>query len=152
VIGTPGIAKSVSLLYPLLDHILKSNNSPDSSPVLLHSVAGRDAYLFCAGSCWELSEFMTESKLGPLRLSHYPGLVYLVDGPTGSASHIGDSLKGENTRTILASYPGRENYYEFLKQGQMFTMPCWSLEELKEARLLVCPDVTEQMVEARYDK
>ncbi len=151
VIGTPGIAKSVSLLYPLLDHILQSNTGTNSSPVLLHSVAQGNAFLFFNGSCWKLSEFRTAPQLYSLRacLSKYPGLLYLVDGPTGNHSHIGDLLIG---RTILVSSPGRENYYEFLKQGLRFMMPCWSLEELLEARKLVSPNTTEQMVRDRYER
>ena len=66
IIGTPGIAKSVSLLYPLLDHILKSKNSPDSSPVLLHSVSGDEAYLFFDGSCWNIPKFMSSPELNQL--------------------------------------------------------------------------------------
>jgi hypothetical protein len=154
VIGTPGIAKSVSLLYPLLDHFLPSKTCANSSPVLLHSVARGDAYLFFNGSCWELKKFITSPKFDSLHvcLSNYPGLLYLVDGPTGNTSHIGNSLKGENTRTILASSPDRENYCEFLKQGFRFLMPCWSLDELLEARKLVSPTTTEHIVRDRYNR
>jgi hypothetical protein len=103
VIGTPGIAKSVSLLYPLLDHFLQSNTSTNSSPVLLHSVAREDAYLFFNDSCWELPKFMTEQKLFPIHrtLIDYPGLLYLVDGPTGNNSHIGSSLRKYKNYTFL---------------------------------------------------
>jgi len=154
VIGTPGIAKSVSLLYPLLDHFLQSKTCTNSSPVLLHSVARGDAYLFFNGSCWKLREFTTDPTFKSLRacLSDYPGLLYLVDGPTGNNSHIGNSLQGKNAKTILVSSPGKQNYYEFLKQGLRFTMPCWSLEEFLEARELVNPDVTEQLVRNRYER
>ena len=75
-----------------------------------------------------------------------------MDGPTASRPHIGASLEGDLSKTILVSSPGRENYHEFLKQGFRFTMPCWSLEELLEARSLINPNVTEQMVLDRYYK
>lgn len=145
IIGTPGIAKSVSLLYPLLDHI--ANKSPDT-PVVLHS--GEDAHVFVDGSCWTIFDFMDSTRIMKSCLKRYPELLYLVDGPAGIKSHL--DIRGRGAKTILASSPGKQNYHEFLKQGFRFMMPCWSLEELLEARELVNPDVTEQMVIDRYEK
>ncbi len=78
----------------------------------------------------------------------YPGLLNLVDGPTGAQSHM--NLEGIKSKTILASSPGKRNYHEFLKQGSKFAMPPWSLEELLEAREFINSDVTEEMVRERY--
>jgi hypothetical protein len=101
VIGTPGIAKSVSRLYPLLNHHLKWKNSLDSPPVLLHSIERDDLFLFFDGSCWKIPEFMSETQF-TLRncLRDYPGLVYLVDDPIGSKSHIGSSLMGDGSKSL----------------------------------------------------
>ena len=45
IIGTPGIAKSVSILYPMLKYFIKyENDIINAPPVVLQS--GEDAYLF----------------------------------------------------------------------------------------------------------
>lgn len=146
IIGTPGIAKSVSLLYPLLDHL--ANKSPDI-PVLLHSA--NYSSLFLDGNCWIFTELMADSVLGIAAcLVQYPELLYLVDGPTGENSHL--ILSGIKSNTILASSPAKDRYYEFLKGGAKLMMPGWSLEELLEAREDMNPNISEKTVRERYWK
>lgn len=144
IIGTPGIAKSVSLLYPLLDHIA---NKPVDIPVLLHSKG--NGYLFLDRTCWEINDLMTARGIA-ICLRKYPGLLYLVDGPTGKQSHL--NLEGENSKTILASSPAKAHYHEFLKDGATLMMPGWSLEELLEAREDINPKISENTVRERHSK
>ena len=147
IIGTPGIAKSVSLLYPLLDHL--ANKSPDI-PVLLHSA--KKGFLFLDGTLWRIPELMVDSLVG-IRdcLVQYPELLYLVDGPTGKNSHL--EISGINAKTILASSPAKDKYHEFLKEvGVPLMMPGWSLEELLEAREDMNPNISEKTVRERYWK
>lgn len=146
IIGTPGIAKSVSLLYPLLDHL--ANKSADI-PVLLHS--GGEASIFWNGSYWKIHKLMSDSMGGITScLQDYPELLYLVDGPTGVHSHL--MIQGKNAKTILASSPDKKNYHEFLKGGATLMMPGWSLEELLEAREDINSKISEKTVRERYSK
>jgi len=52
VIGTPGVAKSVSLLYPLLKHFtphVADKSFEKAPPVVIHSVLGGQAFIFLEG-------------------------------------------------------------------------------------------------------
>ena len=147
IIGTPGIAKSVSLLYPLLTHFGQYKDSiTDAPPVMLQSCMADDAHLFFNGSYWKVTDFMTEKELKRI-LKGIPSLLYLVDGPTSSKDFVG-IIKG---RTILASSPDRNGYYEFLKQGGSFIMPGWSLDEILESKPFIRKELSDDEVIRRFD-
>ena len=147
IIGTPGIAKSVSLLYPLLSHFGQYKHSiADAPPILLHSCFTNDAHLFFNGSYWKVKDFMTETVLIRI-LSECTDLLYLADGPTPTKS-LYEGMKG---RTILASSPDRRGYKEFLKQGGSFIMPGWSLDEILESKPFIKEELSDDEVIRRFD-
>ena len=147
IIGTPGIAKSVSLLYPLLSHFGQYKDSiSDAPPVLLHCCRTDVAHLFFNGSYWKVKDFMTETVLIRI-LSECTDLLYLADGPTPTKSLYG-GMKG---RTILASSPDRSGYYEILKHGDSFIMPGWSLDEILESKPFIKKELSDDEVIRRFD-
>ena len=147
IIGTPGIAKSVSLLYPILSHFGQYKDSiADAPPVLLHSCRTDDAHLFFNGSYWQVTDFMTEKQLKRI-LKEIRNLLYLADGPTSSTNLV-EGMKG---RIILASSPDRKGYKEFLKQGETFIMPGWSLDEILESKPFIRKELSDDEVIRRFD-
>ena len=148
IIGTPGIAKSVSLLYPLLSHFGQYKDSiSDAPPVLLHSCMGDIAHLFFNGSYWEVIDFMRgQSNLKNI-LSEFTDLLYLADAPK-PATHLVTNMK---YKTIIASSPDRSGYYEILKHGDSFIMPGWSLDEILESKPFIKEELSDDEVIRRFD-
>ena len=146
IIGTPGIAKSVSLLYRLLSHFGQYKDSiSDAPPVLIHTCNTDDAHLFFNGSYWKLKDFM--SGYLQIILMDCKNLLYLADGPTSSKGLV-EGMKG---RIILASSPDRSGYKEFLKQGSSRIMPGWSLDELLESKPFIRKELSDDEVIRRFD-
>jgi len=148
IIGTPGIAKSVSLLYPILSHFGQYKDSiADAPPVLLHSCRTDDAHLFFDRSYWKVTRFIREQGDLIAILTEIRNLLYLADGPTSSTNLV-EGMKG---RTILASSPDRKGYKEFLKQGETFIMPGWSLDEILESKPFIKEELSDGEVIRRFN-
>ena len=148
IIGTPGIAKSVSLLYRLLSHFGQYKDSiADAPPVLLHSCLTDEAHLFFNGSYWKVKGLITEQKNLRNILRDCPNVLYLADGPTTDKSLV-PAMK---YKTILASQPDKESYHHALKDGDSFIMPGWSLDEILESKPFIRKELSDDEVIRRFD-
>ena len=148
IIGTPGNAKSVSLLYPLLTHFGQYKDSiADAPPVLLHSCLTDEAHLFFNGSYWKVKGLITEQKNLRNILRECPNVLYLADGPTTDKSLV-PAMK---YKTILASQPGKKSYHHVLKDGDSFIMPGWSLDEILESKPFIRKELSDDEVIRRFD-
>ena len=128
IIGTPGIAKSVSLCYPLLKHFVKSGDFENAHPVVLHHPESDRAFVWHQSSAWVVELFMQQSDLA-ICVNNYPDLLYLVDGaPVGKTwLHY---PKGP-IKIQVTSPSG--NYREEHKQYSKLIMPCWTTGELLDS-------------------
>ena len=135
IIGTPGISKSVSLCYPLLKHFIphvKSGDFENALPVVLHHPESDRALIWHQASAWEVKRFMQQSGLA-ICVNNYPDLLYLVDNATVGFSWLNYP---RGPIKIQVSAPDG-NYREEHKEGLQMTMPCWTVEELLDSRLLI---------------
>ena len=155
IIGTPGIAKSVSILYPMLKHFIKyENDIINAPPVVLQS--GESGFLFFNGTCYNFTDFMgsSTSNLRTRVLKTYPELLNLVDSPDPSVGHLVPTLSSSiPNQTIITSSPMKKRYYEFVKQGgslSIFVMPVWNIFELLRANTHVM-SLDEQEIYRRYE-
>ena len=78
IIGVPGTAQSVSLLYPLLSHFIQNKESVEDAPVLLHSCFTDRAHLFFNGSCWEINNLTEQSHHEIRNILKSKELLYLL--------------------------------------------------------------------------
>ena len=144
----PGIAKSVSLCYPLLKHFIphvKSGDFENALPVVLHHPESDQAFIWHQGSAWEVKRFMQQSGLA-ICVNNYPDLLYLVDGATVDSRWLSYP---EGPIKIQVTAPDG-NYREEHKGYLKMTMPCWTVEELLDSRPLINDKIDVKTLSKRF--
>ena len=148
IIGTPGIAKSVSLCYPLLKHFIpcvKSGDFENALPVVLHHPESDGAFIWHQGSAWQVKKFMQSDLTNCVE--DYPDLLYLVDGAPVGKTWI--SYPAGPIKIQVTSPSG--NYREEHKQYLKLIMPCWKVDELRDSRVLINDKIDVDTLDKRIE-
>ncbi|KAI9334971.1 hypothetical protein BDR26DRAFT_549703 [Obelidium mucronatum] len=143
--GTPGIGKSLSLLYIIIRQVQKKH------PVCFHDLCSGISWLFANDTC---QQFENGSLPKSKSLDHDSNYIVLLNNAKGNPVRYPSAFAGIN---ILASSPKAENYDEWMKRGNdggRLYAPTWTLAELehfrKEVFIKECKPMHSSLLEERF--
>ena len=148
IAGTPGIGKSVFLLYVVYQlHLLhypasSSSSQPPASPC--HIIVHFQKHLIVFRKDKTVAVGPSEHFAHELR---DPRSYYLFDAGQDA---VPVRYHGEiGCRTIIAASPSKESYKEYVEQSFRLFMPLWTYPELEAFRVLCPPHVSPTELNSR---